>query len=106
MSADVREIARRKSDWAACRFCDGISTRHERAIWNQPLFASQNFVVLPSLGAMVEGWLLIAPKQHYLSTAVLPARLTAELAHLKGEVSKVIGKLYGPVLAFEHGPSR
>ncbi len=83
-----------------CQLC----TADPRLIWNKPLFESPNFVVLPSLGALVEGWLLLLPKEHFLSFGTLPDRLVSEMQELKQEVITRLDKLYGPVSVFEHGP--
>jgi diadenosine tetraphosphate (Ap4A) HIT family hydrolase len=70
------------------------------------LLESPNFVVLPSLGALVEGWSLIVPKQHFVSFGELPHSLSAEFVRLKAATSEIIRQVYGTVCAFEHGPSK
>ena len=39
--------------------------------YNVRLYETENFAVIPSLGSIVEGWLLIIPKKHYLSYGYL-----------------------------------
>jgi ATP adenylyltransferase len=87
-----------------CSFCT-LTVRKEVQDWNRPLLESNHFMVLPSLGAMVEGWLLIAPKSHLISMGELPKELESEFLALKREVVQLVENLYGSAVAFEHGPS-
>lgn len=89
-----------------CRLCKAITLGPAVERWNQQLMESPNFVVLPSVGAMVEGWLLIIPKDHYLSAAAMPYVLVEELHELKDDVAHILAPLFGSIVAFEHGPSR
>lgn len=83
-----------------CRLCrSGL-----RVAWNTPLSKSPNFVVLPSLGALVEGWMLVVPKQHFLSMGALPDSMIPEMQRLKQNVFERLERMYGAVCAFEHGP--
>jgi diadenosine tetraphosphate (Ap4A) HIT family hydrolase len=74
--------------------------------WDEILFESKNFAVFPSLGALVEGWLLLVPKHHVLCLGALSQELHVELDRLRNEVSFALGEFYGPVKVFEHGPAR
>lgn len=74
--------------------------------WNEPLFETPNFVVLPSLGALVEGWLLLVPKDHFICMGALPTPLAIEMEQVKDNLYKLLVGVYGDVCAFEHGPSR
>jgi ATP adenylyltransferase len=73
--------------------------------WNRPLVESPNFLALPSLGSLVEGWMLILPKKHVLSLGALPDSLISEFQVLKTEVVLRLRKIYGKASVFEHGPS-
>jgi ATP adenylyltransferase len=86
---------------SVCQLC----ARNTHDIWNVPLLETPNFVVLPSLGALIEGWLLIVPKQHFVSFGAIPDSLVAELLQLKEATSALLIRAYGTVCAFEHGPS-
>jgi ATP adenylyltransferase len=83
-----------------CHLCSP-NTENE---WNATLMESPNFRVLPSLGALVEGWVLILPKPHFLSMGKLPSSLLLEMRSLKNAISTQLNRIYGPVYAFEHGP--
>ena len=76
-----------------------------RDLWDTPLFESQSFVALPTVGALVEGWLLVVPKTAALSFARLSTSQFSELGEFLDETVPVIESAYGPVSVFEHGPA-
>jgi len=80
-----------------CQLCPGFSAKP----WNVPLFESANFRVLASFGALVEGWLLLLPNEHFLSMGALPAPLIPEMQALKESVCERLERIYGPICAFE-----
>ena len=88
-----------------CRFCHSLWGTDDSAIWDIPLVETANFVVLPSLGSLVEGWLLVVPKAHFIATAAYSIDLLHEHSHLISLVKGVQRDVYGPVWLFEHGPS-
>jgi diadenosine tetraphosphate (Ap4A) HIT family hydrolase len=67
---------------------------------------SANFRVLVSLGALVEGWVLLVPNEHFLSMGAVPSRLIPELQALKERVCERLEGIYGALCAFEHGPGK
>ena len=88
-----------------CRFCEEVGCDRPSSPWNSPLFQSPHFVVIPSLGSLISGWLLIVPREHFLSTAVLPPSLIEEMDCLKRAVARVVAQEFAPGWAFEHGPA-
>lgn len=77
---------------------------HQKEFYNEILFESENFVVIPSLGSLIEGWLLIVPKTEYLSLQCIKSdSLISELEELSNAVAKIMIKEYGFVTMFEHG---
>ncbi len=88
-----------------CKLCLESTSDEVTQPWNVPLFESENFVALPSLGALVEGWLLLAPKRHIISLGALPESMFAEMQEFKEFLCSVLNACYGAVTAFEHGPS-
>lgn len=89
-----------------CRLCSEFrgSSTLARQEWNTPLFESPNFVALPSLGALVEGWLLLIPKQHFIAMGALPESLRSEMTAMKHLLCSALQDCYGTGCAFEHGP--
>jgi len=88
----------------SCRLCSEILI--QGPVWNEPLFESPNFVILPSLGALVEGWLLLVPKKHFLCMGALTDSMAAEMHEMKHFLCSFLKQCYGQACAFEHGPSR
>ena len=76
-----------------------------RNLWDTPIFESQNFVAVPTVGALVEGWLLIVPRTPILSFARISPPLFSELGIFLNEIVPAIESVYGPVSLFEHGPA-
>src|SRR5665647_1499292 len=72
--------------------------------YNSPLFETENFKVVPSLGAMIEGWLLIIPKEHFLSFAYIESDQFEEFEALQTEVVRILKDIYKTnVCVFENG---
>jgi ATP adenylyltransferase len=70
------------------------------------VYEDEHFVIMPALGAFIEGGLLLLTKRHILSFAHLPAELFAPLEHLLAAVSRTLVERWGtPALVFEHGPA-
>jgi len=90
---------------STCKLCIELESHASVKVWNQPLFESPNFVALPSLGALVEGWLLLVPKRHFLSFGAIPSSMHAEINEFKGFLCSMLGQCFGTVASFEHGPS-
>jgi diadenosine tetraphosphate (Ap4A) HIT family hydrolase len=94
-----------------CDFCNELSNGKENSFASiygldpksRILFRSQNFAVVPSLGQIVEGYLLIVPIRHYTALADMPPQLISEVSNLCGEVRRGLSKAYGSCLFFEHG---
>jgi len=93
----------------SCRLCRKLTKEKidlESNPWDTIILQSQNFVVLPTVGAIVKGWVLVVPKKHYLCMGALENYLLAELNELCDFVSSKLQSYYGPVAIFEHGPSK
>ena len=77
---------------------------HKKEFYNEILFKSENFVAIPSLGSMIEGWLLIVPKKHQLSLQCINSDfLLRELEDFSNSISKIMVQEFGYVTMFEHG---
>jgi ATP adenylyltransferase len=96
---DERNVVSRE-----CVFCCHIATGPVR-VSETLISESEHFVAWASLGAMIEGWLIIVPKDHYLSLATLPCSLQGEFEDFRGSLERSLRVTYGSAAAFEHGPS-
>ncbi|MFH1062045.1 MAG: hypothetical protein V1747_04075 [Candidatus Omnitrophota bacterium] len=90
--------------FGACRFCNIVSGRYQHVGVDQPFEISDDFIAVASIGAFIEGWSLIVPKEHQLSMLkVYKDKKFEEFA------SSVIARLsikYGSLIAFEHGSNK
>lgn len=77
----------------------------EPAEYNRVLFESDNFIVIPSLGSLVPGWLLAIPRHYTLNLSQLCDNELQELDSLALECElKLKKKFQCEVVRFEHGP--
>lgn len=73
--------------------------------YNKSIFESKSFRVIPSLGSLIKGWLLIIPKECHLSFSSIKNPLNYdELYDLIQKLGGVLKKEYGDFVVFEHGP--
>ena len=88
-----------------CRFC-GLTNNciHEQKPENAKIAESKNYFAISSIGALVEGWILVVPKKHCCSMKAL--YLDAEFTEFTNRLINALATCYGPVIAFEHGPNR
>lgn len=85
-----------------CKFCEIGQKLASARPWDEVIAESPNYVVIPSVGGFVDGWVLIVPKRHCLSMAVNFA--DQELADLRQRTSRALKTEYHQsVWCFEHG---
>jgi diadenosine tetraphosphate (Ap4A) HIT family hydrolase len=89
-----------------CSFCSkfGDKGSNKQKWYDKELISQDNFVVIPAVGAFVEGYLMILTRKHYHNMAQLSKTQLSKLAILKHEVRKILTKYYHAPIAFEHGP--
>jgi diadenosine tetraphosphate (Ap4A) HIT family hydrolase len=63
-------------------------------------------MAVPSVGALVAGWLLVVPREHALNAAALSDEDLGRLEVLVSEIVEEWQPLFGAVTVFEHGPAR
>jgi diadenosine tetraphosphate (Ap4A) HIT family hydrolase len=88
-----------------CCLCPNRVSSDSPEFWNKPLFETANFAVIPSLGSIVQGWLMLVPKAHVVCAGELSDALANEMRCLTGEISALVSSSFGEVCVFEHGPS-
>jgi len=94
-----------------CDFCNEFSGNAENTFYTtykgcpetRFLFRSDRFVVVPSVGQLVEGYLLVLPVHHCKALGDLCVHALDELAILCVLVRKILGDHYGRHILFEHG---
>lgn len=85
-----------------CRFCYPLNSKNFALVLKE----TKNFYVIPSIGPIVEGYLLICSKKHFPSCGNLPIKLYPEFEKLKREVQRVFLKVYQGFTFFEHGKTK
>ena len=94
-----------------CTFCSQFKYRDDLNLtqmifgddFSRILYEDEYFVIVPALGQIVEGYLLIISKDHFNSLAELPGDMHERLINLKNKVSKVLSSQYSIPIFFEHG---
>lgn len=74
-------------------------------IYDSPLYESEHFNVVPSLGSLVEGWVLVVPKEEILNFSQLTEKKYSELEELVNFIKSFQTSLYENAIVFEHGPT-
>src|SRR6267143_1389366 len=94
-----------------CDFCNelqGKSDNSFRRIYrdepaSRMLYRSNNFAVVPSLGQIVESYLLVLPIKHFKAVGDLPRHYLDEFVAVCQCVGEVLNNESGPNILFEHG---
>ncbi|WP_295794379.1 hypothetical protein [Mucilaginibacter sp.] len=75
--------------------------------YNKPVFESENFLVIPTLGSLIEGWLLIVPRKFHLNFSQLSLTNFAELERVIGHLAQRFLPIFNKdqFVVFEHGPT-
>jgi len=96
-----------------CDFCDEFSGGDHNAFAsrygrnaNRDITVSDFFHVVPSLGQIVEGHLLIVPTGHSCALADLPDEQIHDLESICQQVRVSLRDVYGDCVFFEHGIRR
>jgi len=98
-----------------CSLCAEAGGRSERNLFHALLghrigtsyllFETENFVVMPSVGSLVPGYLLVVPRRHALSFGHVSGQYDEELRRLTVSVESALARKYGKrIIFFEHGP--
>lgn len=118
MIEHMKKIKKKKGDKIMeCSFCSEINNKEENNFFDiylkeefekngldsRIVATTKKFVVMPMVGPLVPGYLLIVPKDHYLSIAQLPREQVEELKIIKEELKKVFKEYYGDCVFYEHG---
>jgi diadenosine tetraphosphate (Ap4A) HIT family hydrolase len=95
----------------ACDFCDEFSFGQQNAYAslygpcanNRALLSDSLFRVVPTLGQLVEGHLLIVPSRHLTSMGDLMPDESDQLEAICDSVRWIQHEVYGQAIFFEHG---
>lgn len=97
-----------------CPFCNEYSNNQDNQFYmsigrqigckSRILLETDNWYVIPSIGSLTPGYVLLVTKQHYLSLANIDRNLFLEMLDLKKYVEDILFMNLGMrCIAFEHG---
>lgn len=92
---------------STCTFCQkfGGATVGDH-VADHVLFESENFVVVPTVGSIIPGWLLVVPRSHCLSVGSVAEEEFQEFIEIQETAAEALQDCFGPVSFFEHGAVR
>ncbi len=87
-----------------CTFCDLINGKDRGDYYNRILYENNSFIVVPALGAIVEGYLLVISKRHIGSMCYLNENEKTDYIQILNVMREVMKGIYNtyPII-FEHG---
>lgn len=92
-----------QEDCILCKIYEGKDNPTKKPM-DMVIYESENFYVCPAKGAMVEGYVMICPKEHILSCAALPKEQQAELWDVINDIKYLLKEIFNnDILMFEHG---
>ncbi len=86
-----------------CRFCSIIKGKYLYPDIDKPFLENDSYIAMASIGAFIEGWTIIVPKNHGLS--MKGHYFEKEFIDFFNSVSLKIYEMYGRAIAFEHSSS-
>ncbi len=91
-----------------CAYCVHMNSDHigrKSVNHNRSVYESENFIVIPTVGEFIKGYLLIIPKEHLMSLAELSFDLRKEFLEVLNDVSYMLRLTYpvNELLVWENG---
>lgn len=84
-----------------CRFCSINTGKYLHGTVDTPIISNEDFFVIPSIGAIIEGWTLVIPRNHTYS--MRNYYTNKNLCDITNKTITALQKNYGQIIAFEHG---
>lgn len=90
----------------SCQFCIkfGRDGRGRDVLFDHVLWEDEDLVVVPAIGGFVPGYVLIIPREHVPSVALLASGMVRRIETVKAMVRAALTPLFGAPVFFEHGP--
>lgn len=87
-----------------CRICNIASGQYALGDIDRPWLEDDRYLAFASVGALVEGWSLAAPRGHSLN--LLEDYADTTFISFARQVTAAVEAIYGPAVVFEHGGQR
>ena len=91
---------------SCCTFCNNLLRRTSTAPWDTIVEETENFILSPTKGSLLPGWLLIVAKRHAICSGALSTKEREDLAGAIALAKLLVRRNFGPPTIFEHGPTR
>ena len=88
-----------------CCFCSKLVLANSSEPWDKVLRDTGNFIIAPSKGSLVPGWLMVIAKAHALCTGAIPPSHLQELEEALQAAKHMATSSFGEPTLFEHGPA-
>jgi ATP adenylyltransferase len=90
---------------SGCPLCVHVLQRQSGDPWDQAIAETPDYVIVPTKGALVAGWLLVVSREHVLCTGALhDQRRMSSLRSAIDVAKELVETRFGPATIFEHGP--
>lgn len=87
----------------SCRFCGHYAEGDSDSV-DAPWLKDSDYFAIVSKGALVPGWSLVCPATHHVNLARQYS--SSRFWTFAARAAAIVGRRYGTVRVFEHGPSR
>jgi ATP adenylyltransferase len=89
----------------SCAFCNLRSVAERTRSYDTVIEEHHGFVTMPSLGAIVPGWLLVVSREHHLCSAALDRASHKLLLESVENAKGLLSHAFSAPTVFEHGPA-
>jgi len=100
-----KETRRTTRSISRCAFCSSIAGESGASV-EVPVLEDERFVAWVSRGPLVDGHVIMVPRQHLLNLGQLSETDLEHQLRFIARLTNLIEASYGPVALFEHGPVR
>ena len=95
------------SEHLECAYCQTFLNKNylPQNPWDYVIESGTNYVIVPSKGALLSGWLLVVGTKHHLSRASMTLHEFAAFEVGIQQACAIVQAKFGPATLFESGPS-
>jgi ATP adenylyltransferase len=88
-----------------CVFCERLVSGASASAWDASISETDVYLIVPTKGSLVPGWLLVVSKQHRLCSGELRQSELAGLERAIEVAKEIVEHHFGAATIFEHGPA-
>jgi ATP adenylyltransferase len=87
-----------------CIFCERLLQGSSDTAWDTTIAETDQYIIVPTKGSLVAGWLLVVSKQHFLCSGELQEKEFVSLERAVYLAKEIVEGHFGAATVFEHGP--